>query len=119
MIEGPHVKEWRRKQEAEHAEDWRQLLRQTWGRRLLLNLIESTRYCGAFRSMFIDERGQPNDPATQTYLSGRRDVGLVLFGAAQDTDIELFARMLGESTSSRRMYLNAVRADEDAAKEQK
>lgn len=107
MTEGPWVTEFRRQQEAEHQEDFRNLMRQPWGRRLLRHLMESTLYCGVDRSVFVA------DLAQMAYLNGQRDVGLRMRQVAMRADFELYDRMLGEQSNAARQFLIAQKKDND------
>lgn len=107
MIEGPWVKDYRRKQEAEHLKALYSMMRQEWGRALVLSILDSPLYCGTDASM------SHGDPLEMAYRNGRRDVGLTFRAAIQQADFELYVRMLGEQANQARQFLVAQQKDAD------
>jgi hypothetical protein len=110
MTEGPHVKDYRRKQADAHQKALYAMMRQEWGRALILSILDSPIYCGT------DDTMPHGDALEMAYRNGRRDVGLQLRKAVQSADFELYVRMLGEQANQARLFLNAQRNDAEGVK---
>ena len=103
MSEGPWLARWRKEREAENKAGMIELLKHPECRTWLCNLLEFLADTSTFDA----------DPRLDAFRQGRRSVALDMRETAQQTNFELYYRMLGERANTARAYLVAKRNDAD------